>query len=349
MQVTPSKISGCVFIAATFFLLGCTELNARSHAREGNHFYKDGEYEKAVVEYEKAEALAPQLATVALNKGLACRQLMVPGSKTKENEGRIDRALAAFRRLKDLSPDDPRGEQLYTETLFLGDRFEMLEVMYKQQADERPNDPAPANALIQVYGKWLRPQETLTWTIKRADIERTNAEMQYAVGLLIYDMLSQKGGGPDKAAFDPRPREEGQEPAVPPPFLPGDYIGEERVKLADQGITYLERALVIRPNYRDALAYINLLYRQKSFAFLTSPADWQVCIDRAETFRQKALQIDPAAKPVEAAKEPPVDSAAPLVSVAPLVSAAPPKPEAPPAPKVVKPVPRSPAPEPEYE
>jgi len=44
---------------------GCSELQARHHAREGNSKYLEGDYAGAVREYEAAEQKYPDLAVVA--------------------------------------------------------------------------------------------------------------------------------------------------------------------------------------------------------------------------------------------------------------------------------------------
>ncbi|HWA73749.1 MAG TPA: hypothetical protein VG937_15495 [Polyangiaceae bacterium] len=225
---------------------------------------------------------------VAFNKGLACRQLMLPGSKSAENERSVDCALSAFRQLKKLDPSDVRADQLYQQTLFDADRFETLVGVYSARLQVAPNDPVAINALIQVYSRWDRWDDALHWTLERARREPQNAEAHYAVGVFIYNRLYARGGGTEQSSFDPRPTAE-RKPA--PAFSPSDISGAQRIALADQGIEYLQKALELRPNYADALTYIGLLYRQKSFAFFDRPSDWQAAVDSAESFRLKATAL----------------------------------------------------------
>src|SRR6187402_2545513 len=78
-----SLLSAAVLLAVT----GCSELQARHHAREGNDLFRAGDYAGAVREYETAEEIFPAgLHVIELNKGLACRQLMVPGGKGPEQD-----------------------------------------------------------------------------------------------------------------------------------------------------------------------------------------------------------------------------------------------------------------------
>jgi tetratricopeptide (TPR) repeat protein len=274
---------------------GCSELRARSYAREGNEHYRAGSYAQAARAYEQAEKLDPDLAPIVLNKGLACRQLMMPGAKSESAARATECALAAFKRLQSVRPDDPRGEQLYVQTLFDAERYEELANMYLQQLARAPADPLALNGIIQVYTRWGRPDEALRWMAARADRRPKDAEAQYAVGVYIFSMLLERGGGADKASYDPRPGL--SRPEQRPLFSLGDIVGAQRVDLATRGVTYLERALALRPSYRDALVYLNLLHRQKSFAYFDQPQAWEAEVQSAEKFRNRAAAVASSAHP----------------------------------------------------
>ncbi len=298
-----------ILVLTLLVACGCAEVRARKVARDGNALYREGEYAAAVEKYAQSEELYPDLAVVALNKGLACRQMLLPGAKTKENDKAADCALRAFERLAKLNPEDARADQLYVQTLFDGDRYQELETRYKKQLAEKPNDIGALNGLIQVYTRWDKWNAALETIIRRADVQSNDAEAQYAVGAFIWTRLFTLGGGADKSAYDPRveavapePKRQGRrgkkkaEPEPPKPekqapaFNVGDIYGAQRIALADRGISFLEKALAIRPTYREAMTYMNLLYRQKSFAYFDKPQEWQKAIDAAEIWRKKAME-----------------------------------------------------------
>ena len=166
---------------------------------------------------------------------------------------------------------------LYAQTLFDADRFETLAAMYEQQVRKEPRNLTAINSLIQVYSVSDRWEKTLHWMVHRAEIQRRDAEAQYAVGVFIQDLLLRMGVGNDMSAFDPRPASETAE--SPPASAPGDIVGQERVHLADAAIGHLKRALMLRPEYRDATVYANLVYRQRPLAFFV------------ERWRNKALTL----------------------------------------------------------
>jgi tetratricopeptide (TPR) repeat protein len=290
----------CQALALAVLASGCSELQARRHARAGNAHYLEGDYAGAVREYEVADDTHPGLFVVALNKGLACRQMMTAGSHSPEQTRAVDCAIAAFKKMKELRPQDPRGDQLYVQTLFDGERYDTLIALYEAQLKADPKNLAAINGLISVHSRADHWTEALRWTAKRADVDSTDAEAQYAVGAMIFNRLFQKGGS-DKGSFDPHPDDSNPKHPIfptPPPFTVGDVLGAERVKLADFGLAYLQKALQLRPAYPEAMIFSGLLYRQKSLAYLENPDSWDVCIKAAEEWRLKAQQlVNPSAAP----------------------------------------------------
>jgi tetratricopeptide (TPR) repeat protein len=292
---------------------GCTEVRGRKMIQEANEQYRQGHYQEAVTLFEKAEPLVPHLPVLWLNKGYTCRQLIVPGAVSRQA---ADCALAAFARFGQLRPSDPRADQLSIQTLFdagAAQDLAALEQLFLQRNRNNPQDIDVIQGLQQVYYKGGNWPLALLWSRKAAAIRNQQAEAQYAVGTFIWQVLSSHGGGAAMASFDPRPKisepaEESAEPAprrarsknkpaveVPqaptaPSTLPTDITGQQRIELAEEGIEYLEKALALRPRYPEAMTYLGLLYRQKSFAFFADAPRWQGVVNVANEWQQKATQ-----------------------------------------------------------
>jgi tetratricopeptide (TPR) repeat protein len=288
--------------------LGCTEVRGRKKIQEANELYKRGRYREAVAAFEAAEALVPNLPTLWLNKGYTCRQLIAPGGHDPESRRAADCALAAFRRYGELSPKDPRADQLTVQTWFDTDDFATLETTFLERNRRSPDDYDVVHALQEVYFKWGKWPQALEWSKRAAALRPNDAEAQYGVGTFVWQVLAGHGGGPDMAAYDPRPRpapedspeaaprsrRKGNEPDLVPPLLPppalsGDITGKERIDLADQGIAHLEKAVALRPHYADAMTYLALVWRQKSFGLFADAAAWQKTVDRANEWQKRAL------------------------------------------------------------
>jgi len=283
---------------ALLFLSGCRELQARRHAREGNRLYSEGNYAGAVDQYRVAQALAPELPVITLNEGLACRQLIVPRAKSAENQKAVQCALDAFDRLKRLAPHDARAKQLYLQTLFDADEYERLVAVYTERLQSNPSDLEAVNGLVEVYSRSDRWDDALHWMTRRAEISKNDADAQYAVGVFIWRRLFDRGGSGDRATYDPR-----ADAGLRPVFGQDEIAGGERLRLADQGISYLQRALAIRPNYREAMTYLGLLYRQRSYAFFDRPEDWLASVEAATSWQKKSMEVaaPPAALPADTA------------------------------------------------
>lgn len=279
-----------LLVAAALPLLGCDEVMGRRKLQQANGRYREGDYQGALRLIQEAEGLVPHLPVLWLNKGYTCRQIMIPGSTTPESQDAAKCATEAFKRMQELAPHDNRGELLYQQTLFDANQFEELAKIYEERFRQNPTDLDAVNGLTQVYSRWNRIDQALEWYMKKAELQADNAESQYAVGVFIWQQLFQRGGGPDKSAFDPRPDpNRPRQKKIPPPFIPGDIVGQQRVDLAERGVAYLKKALELRPTYHEAMTYVNLLYRQLAMAYFDFPEDWQKAIDIATEWRNKSL------------------------------------------------------------
>jgi tetratricopeptide (TPR) repeat protein len=271
---------------------GCSQVRGRRKIQQGNQMYRDGQYKEAHAAFVEAEQYVPDFWVLWLNKGYNCRQLIIPGAKTPESLNAAQCALDSFKKLQELKPEDPRGELLYIQTLFDADKFEELSKLYEERYQKNPREIDNVTGLIQVYTKWNKTDEALGWHMKKAEIQSNDAEAQYGVGVFIWQQLQTHGGGQDKATFDPRPDPNNPraKPKTPPPWGMGDIVSQQRVDMADKGIEYLQKALSIRPKYFEAMVYVNLLYRQRSFAFFDDPPEWQKSVDKAKEWMCKSIE-----------------------------------------------------------
>jgi tetratricopeptide (TPR) repeat protein len=98
--------------------------------------------------------------------------------------------------------------------------------------------------------------------VKYAQLESSNPVPFYAIGSVDWIMVYNKNNP-----------------------LPED----QQVKLIDEGLANLDKALALNPNYEDAMTYKNLLYREK--ARLSGSADEKKqLIAQADEWFNKALE-----------------------------------------------------------
>jgi tetratricopeptide (TPR) repeat protein len=301
MSVSGSVVRflGVCLVSTALASTGCSELRGRHKIQQGNQLYRDGQYKEAHAMFEEAEQFVPNLWVLHLNKGYNCRQMIIPGSKTPESLNAAKCALDAFKRMQELRPENPKGELLYIQTLFDADKFDELSKLYEDRYQKNPRDIDVITGLIQVYQKWGKSDEALGWYMKKAEVQANDPEAQYAVGVFIWQQLQSHGGGQDKATFDPRPDPNERHPKkkIPPPWGVGDIVSQQRVDMADKGIEYLNKALALKPKYFESMVYVNLVYRQRSFAFFDDPPEWQKSVDKAKEWMCKSIETQGKALP----------------------------------------------------
>jgi tetratricopeptide (TPR) repeat protein len=287
------RFSSCASAVALALCLlpACSQVRGRKRIREANELYHRGKYAEAVTLYKEAEALVPDLPALWLNEGYTCRQVIAPGGHDLESRRAAACALGAFRRLGEVAPRDPRAGELTLQTWFDMQDYPSLEAAFLERRRRAPDDLDAVHGLQDVYFKWGKWPQALEWSKAAAALRAEDAEAQYGVGTFVWQILSTHGGGPALSGYNPWPEvaKSGAAMTVAPPApAAGDITAEARVALCDQGIAYLEKAIERRPRYPEAMTYLALLWRQKSFAFFTDPIAWQGAVDEADTWQQRA-------------------------------------------------------------
>ena len=68
-----------------------------------------------------------------------------------------------------------------------------------------------------------------------------------------------------------------------------DPLKDQNGPLVEEGLQYLNQAVAIRPNYDDAMAYLNLIYRRKADVDWGNAAAQKDDLAQAEKWRTKAM------------------------------------------------------------
>ena len=135
-----------------------------------------------------------------------------------------------------------------------------------EQLASRPNDLALINQIATLYQKKGDFTKALEYFEKRANMDPTNKEAWYTLGVNCW-ARSYKGGF--------------------------EVSQEERELVVDKGINALDKALAIDPNYFDALSYINLIYREKAKALTTvgKTAEAGQAYAKADEYQKRAIEL----------------------------------------------------------
>jgi len=253
-------------------LSGCSKLKARDLLNKGVAAFKGGQYDTAIEDFKQAKDLDPGLINARLYLATAYASQYIPGAPSEQNIRLGTQAVNEFKEVLDVDPNnlsaiDGIGSIIFqmAGTPYDPKKFEESKSYHKKHIDLKPNDPEP------YY--WIG---VIDWTLAfrangelRAEYNRNNIKKQ----LKDTDPL--------------------------PPALRAEYAAKYGA-LVDEGIAALQKAIQLRPDYDDAMAYLNLLYRRKADmvesaeerANLQKQAD--DLIDKVKEIKQKrAEQVQP--------------------------------------------------------
>jgi tetratricopeptide (TPR) repeat protein len=217
-------------------LSGCSKLKARDLLNKGVAAYKEAQYDAAIIDFQKAKELDPGLMNARLYLATAYASQYIPGAPSEQNVRLGTAAVNEFKEVLQLDPKnisaiDGIGSILFQMAGVPYDpkKFEESKSYHQKHIELKPDDPEP------YY--WIG---VIDWTLAF----RGNAELRAA-----YNKSNIK-----KQVRDDDP--------LPPPVR-AVYV-EKYGSLVDEGITDLQKAIQVRSDYDDAMAYLNLLYRRKA-------------------------------------------------------------------------------------
>jgi tetratricopeptide (TPR) repeat protein len=241
---------------------GCAKLRARDLLNKGVQSFKNGQYDVAIEDFKQAKDLDPTLMNARLYLATAYATQYIPGAPSQENMQFGNQAIAVFKEVlqqdpNNLSAIDGIGSILFqmAGTPFDPAKFEESKTYHQKHITLQPNDPEPYY-WIGVIDWTLAFRNNLTM---RADYNKDHINKQ------VKDT-------------DPLPE-----------ALRADYLAKEGA-LIDEGIADLQKAIQIRPDYDDAMAYLNLLYRRKADT-VSSNEERAALVKQADDLIDKVKEI----------------------------------------------------------
>ena len=215
-------------------------MEARKWLNEGVQAYREGQIDQAIVDFQNAKKLDPSLVNAQLYLATARSAQYIPGDPSPENAQHGDQALQEFRSILGAHPDslsaiDGAGSILYNlaGTPFDPEKMEESKSYHQKHIELRPGDPEP----------------------------------YYWVGVIDWS-LAFRGNGDMRADFNKIVKKPVKNTDPTPPALAAQFR-QKYGGIVDEGIANMNKAMDLRPDYDDAMAYLNLLYRQKADMELT--------------------------------------------------------------------------------
>jgi len=205
---------------------GCNQLAARDQLNKGVDAYKSAHYDEAIEHFQKATDLDPNLPMAKTYLATALAQNVVPGMTTPENLKNANQAINIF----------------------------------KDVLATNPNDVNSMKQIAGIYFSVNQLEDAKSWQKKVMAVDPKDAEAAYTIGVIDWteahkNLLAalQPAGFNDDGKGNVKVPKKVMEPLVP-----------QNAPLVDESLKYLNMAVDDRPNYDDAMVYMNLAYRAKA-------------------------------------------------------------------------------------
>jgi len=235
--------------AMTVFATSCEKLKARDQLNKGVQAFKSAQYPQAVEHFKTAVEYDPNFATARLYLATGYMQQYIPGADSPEN---MQMAAAAYDQFQKVLAQDPKNELAVADVASL--------LFNEKKLDE-------ANQ----------------WYQKLILLNPKNKEAFYTLGVIAWTKA---------LVVDGEARAKlGMKPDDPGPLKDKKVrveVAEKNGPIVDEGIKDLDKSLALDPEYDDAMAYENLLYRQKA-DLEDSPDAYRSDIEKANGYFQKTI------------------------------------------------------------
>lgn len=230
---------------------GCTKLRARDQLNKGVQAFRNTQYPEAVEYFKRSVELDPTFTTARLYLATAYMSQYIPGAESPENIQMAQTAHEEFRKVLEVDPQNTVALASIASLFFHQKKFD--------EAEE--------------------------WNKKLISVDPNNKEAYYTLGVIAWTR-----------SFQPRMAaraELGMKPEDPGPLKDKKVREELRDKylnVIDSGLQDLEKAIEIDPEYDDAMAYLNLLHRERA-DLMDTKEEYEKEIDLADNWVDKTLGI----------------------------------------------------------
>lgn len=255
-------------VLAALSLPGCNKIKSKQETKRGNEFLKAAQYQSALAAYEEALRLDPHETKLHKHIGIAYMGMYQPGSKHPKDLEFAEKAMDHLKKYIAAYPEDKKALEYLVSMYLNTERYDDAINFYQNDLLKRdPKDSKAMQSLAMLYFKKGDFENGVKWLKQRLTVEGTNPEVYYLIGVQAWD---RSYNFPD---VDP----------------------VERGRIIEEGLQALNKAIELKPDYFEAVSYINLLYREKA-KVETDPVKKQEYIDTANKYLQQALAMRKAAQ-----------------------------------------------------
>ena len=267
--------STMLVLAATASLLmvssGCEKLRARDNLNQGVNAFKNAKFADAVNHFKMAVELDPSLQSARLYLATAYRSQYIPGAESDENRDFAKRAMEEFTKVYEQEPTNKLALQSIASLHF----------------DEAQGFPA-------LEDKFRKLDEAKNWHEKILKVDPSAKESLYTIGVIAWMKTYPVR---KKARVELKMKDE--DPGPIKDVKVRTQLAARNMPIIEEGMTAMRKAIEVDQEYDDAMAYLNLLLREKADISDTVALSKQYS-DEADSWVQKAVDT----KKVKAARMP---------------------------------------------
>jgi tetratricopeptide (TPR) repeat protein len=247
-----------------FLLTSCQQVKTRMAIREGNDAYAKEEWSNALKHYTRARQLDPKrFPELDRLIGYSYIGMYLPDEKSPENDKNASMAVGELRKYLRKRPNDTIAREALINLYLNSNRTTDAITFFQEYLKTHPGDVDAVRSVATLYAKQGNFNESLNWYEKITLLDAKNAEAFYIYGVVCWE----------KVAKNP----------------PADI--NERLAIIEKGRSALTKAMNLRPDYLEAIAYQNLLYRQQALIEI-DPVKQQALIAQADALRGQAMEIN---------------------------------------------------------
>jgi len=247
--------------------VGCSKLRARDQLNKGVSSYKNAHYEEAINHFQQAVELDPSLLNARMYLATAYAQQYIPAVDSPDNVRMAQQAIEQYQKVLD---SNPAREQKVNSAkgiayLYLNmKKFDDAKKYYRMASDVDPNDPEPYYSV-----------GVIDWTASY----QPRMEERAKLGMKPEENLNPKNKDQKKVC---------------------EELKQKNMPSISEGIDSLNKAIQLRSDYDDAMAYMNLMYREKADVECDDLAARAEDLKTADSWVDKTL----ATKKAKAEKQP---------------------------------------------
>ncbi|HWG36909.1 MAG TPA: tetratricopeptide repeat protein [Terriglobales bacterium] len=245
---------------------GCKQLEARDQLNRGVAAFKGAQFNQAIEHFQNAIQDDPTLVNAKLYLATAYQSQFIPGAPSADNMRMAQQAIDEYKVVLDQHPDNQNAVAGLARLEYDMGNLDDARKYYGESLTLAPKDPTAHYTLGAIDYSEIHPPIRL-------------AKQAEGITDELLPLISKKSPPAAKKSCQ--------------------TMAQTANAKIDDGITQLNAALDLRPDYADAMTYLNLLYRDKADLTCGDGPEYQKYIKIANDFVDRSL----AARKAEVAKQ----------------------------------------------